>query len=673
MNDKEEKINYINSLYNNKNFFEAIREGFENLKDDDNWKIRNIIAASLLETNQNKESIENYKEAIKLFPNIPELYNNIGAVYKKINQNELALENYKKAIKLKNDYRDAHLNIANIYQEDNEVNRSIKIYKELLKDKSDDHIVLFNLGNAYLKINNDDGAFEAFEKSNNISNTSQALNNIGLILIKKNNYKYALEAFKKAIITDKEFLDSYLNIQKLLLDQNKLNEALSFSKMVINKFQNNYLTQFWYAQCLEKNNLLIESIKYYKRTIELNPKYKEAYNNLSLLYAKTRKTDEALKTYKKIEDLELYSKEIAYNHATLLTKLGHKEKAKKIAEIFIKKEPKFSKFYNIIALVTDNKDKELQNLIKAYEAMNDQSEDKILLGFNIAKILEKDENYKLSSEYITKSNKDKFKKITYDANQHLNQFQEIRKFFTKGFVKNNIDSGFKNNKCIFVIGMPRSGSSLIEQILASHSDVKGLGELKEMTLAINENNKKYSKYEEIKQEDFKNIGENYIKTIQNNYNPKKMFVDKALMFQSIGFIKLALPESKIILCSRNPNDQMLSIFKNYFLEQSHPYSYDEKTLKAYFQGYKLLSDHWLEIFEDRILEIRYEELINGTRENIKKILKYCNLEWQEGCLDFHQNKRYVDTISASSVKKPIYKTAINISNHYKDIFKDLLT
>ena len=355
--------------------------------------------------------------------------------------------------------------------------------------------------------------------------------------------------------------------------------------------------------------------------------------------------------------------------------MGHKKKAKEIAKRFIKKDPTFTKFYNVLALVMENKDnnKELQSLMNVYNKLEDQSEEKILLGFNIGRLLEKQEDYKLSSKYIKKSNRDKFKKITYNVNKHINQFQEMQKLFNKEYIENNIDNGFKDNKSIFVIGMPRSGSSLIEQILASHSEVDGLGELREMTLVINQNNRNYSQYKEIRETDFKEIGKNYIKSVQENYNPKNMFVDKALMFESIGFIKLALPESKMILCSRNSNDQMLSIYKNYFLDKSHPYSYNEKILKTYYQGYKTITEYWVEVFEDRILEIQYEDLVNNTKKNIMKILKYCNLEWQQSCLNFHENKRYVNTISASSVKKPIYKTAINSSSYYKDYFKDLLT
>ena len=673
MIDKINKIKEISSLYNSKKFHETIKESKKFLSNDDNWSIRNIYSVSLMAINSDNEAIKSFKEAINVYPDIPDLYNNLGAVYKKIGKNKLALKNYEKAIELKNDYKDANLNIANVYLELGEAQKAIKIYEKIIKKNNNDHISLYNLGVAYININENEKALSIFQKSIKILPTVHAYNNIGLIFLKKNMIKEALKSFNEAIKVDKKILQPYLNIHKILLDHNRNKEALSFTRKLNKEFPNNYMAQFCHSLSLENNNLLKDAIESYKKTISLNANHRNSYNNLASVYSKIRQTDTALKIFETIKNKGLYNNDIAYNHANLLTKLGDKDKAYKIAIDFIKKEPSYPKMYNILALTKgiENNKKELETLFDAYNKMEDISEDKIFLGFNIASILDRKDNFKLAAQYIIDSNKNKSEKLFYDINKLVTQHKEIKNLFTKEYISKYVNYGNKNNKAIFVLGMPRSGSSLIEQILSTHSQVEGLGELKDMTFSINNSSKKFTELKEVDPSYYEKIGNDYIQSVERNYNPANIFVDKALMFSSIGFIKLALPNSKIILCKRNPKDHKLSIYKNYFLEAGHAYSYDARDLKKYYQEYENLTDHWHEMFGNGILEISYEKLVMDTKVNIEKILNFCNLDWEENCMNFHENKRYVDTISASSVKEPIYKRSINSWEKYENYFKDL--
>jgi len=673
LTDKINEINKIKNLYNEKKYFEVINESKEFLKYHDDWSVRNIYSASLMVTNDNDGAIESYQEAIKIFPHIPDLYNNIGAVYKKIGRNKLALKNYEKAINLNNDYKDANLNIANVYLETGEIQKAIGIYEKIIENNNSDYLSLYNLGVAYLKINKNDKAFEIFQESNKILPTAHAYNNMGLIFLEKNLIQEALKSFSQAIKIDNKILDPYLNMHKVLIDQGKNNEALTFTKKLKIEFPKNYLVYFCHSLSLEKNNYLKEAIESYKQTISFNPEHINSYNNLASVYAKTRQTDKAIKIYKMLKNKGLYNNDIAYNHANLLTKLGDKNKACKIANDLLKKEPSYTKMYNILALKKDieSNNQELERLIKVYNQMENISEDKVFLGFNIATILEKKGNYKLAADYINDANKNKFKKLSFNMSNLLIQYEQMEKLFTKSFISKYKNCGNKNDKAIFVLGMPRSGSSLIEQILSTHSQVEGLGELKDMALCINRNSRKFNELKEIEPSYYEKIGNDYIDSIERNYNPNNFFVDKALMFSSIGFIKLALPNSKIILCRRNSKDQMLSIYKNYFLEEGHAYSYNIKTLKEYYSSYDRLTKHWHNLFGNEILEVSYEEVVMNIRPSLEKILKFCNLKWEDDCMEFHKNKRYVDTISASSVKEPIYNKSINSWHNYKNYFKNL--
>ena len=170
----------------------------------------------------------------------------------------------------------------------------------------------------------------------------------------------------------------------------------------------------------------------------------------------------------------------------------------------------------------------------------------------------------------------------------------------------------------------------------------------------------------------------YIKTIANQYlkelgkiSQKKMITDKLpLNFKWIGLIKLLLPNSKIIHCTRNPRDVCLSIFKNYFVNPNLKYAYNLEEISNYFFFYRNLMSHWKSALPGFIYEIKYEKIVQNPKFEIKKILKYLNLSWNKKCLEFYKEKRSVKTASDTQVRKKIYKSSINSWKNFEPYMKD---
>jgi hypothetical protein len=222
--------------------------------------------------------------------------------------------------------------------------------------------------------------------------------------------------------------------------------------------------------------------------------------------------------------------------------------------------------------------------------------------------------------------------------------------------------------------MPRCGSSLIEQILSSHSKMRGLGELLNFSnemfnLGIGKSD--IGELENVDLSFFNQLGENYINSINREYKINDLFIDKALIFDKIGFIKLALPNSKIIHCKRNRYDQILSIYKNKFEKDYHAYAYNDELLNEYYDYYEKLMKHWEKILADDLITINYEDIIENPKTEIAKILKFIGVDWEESCLKFYQKERYVNTISSSQVKKPLYKGSINSWKNYENYLPNL--
>ena len=226
--------------------------------------------------------------------------------------------------------------------------------------------------------------------------------------------------------------------------------------------------------------------------------------------------------------------------------------------------------------------------------------------------------------------------------------------------------------------MPRSGTTLVEQILSSHPDVYGAGELLELGNQIRKyfiNNNKLSFPEKISDwnmESINEIGKNYLTYIRNISQNSKHITDKLPHnFQWLGFIKIIFPNAKIIHCKRNKYDNCLSIFKNFFAGGLN-FSYDLKEIGLHYKEYNRLMNHWLELMPNFIHEIKYEELVADSESKIKNLLKFCNLNWHPDCLEFYKNIRPVFTASMAQVKKPIYKDSVKAWEKFKFGLKPLI-
>tara|TARA_B110001450_G_scaffold205235_1_gene195072 strand:- start:502 stop:1467 length:966 start_codon:yes stop_codon:yes gene_type:complete len=270
------------------------------------------------------------------------------------------------------------------------------------------------------------------------------------------------------------------------------------------------------------------------------------------------------------------------------------------------------------------------------------------------------------------------KLLNFNINNEIKIFNKIKSIFNKIDLTKTDNFNFQGKKLIFILGMPRSGTSLVEQIITSHSDVFGAGELPQLSKII----KNRLFYEDLPSEDglidlFQNESfadqlrleyYNYLK----RFNAKNPFItDKApLNFRWIGIIKILFPNSKIIHCSRNSKDNCLSIFKNFF-EAGLDFGYNQKELGTYYNIYLDLIKFWQKKLPGLIYEAKYEHIIQSPELEIKKIIKFCDLHWEENCLEFHRNKNPIKTMSTAQARKPIYKSSLNSFEKFSPFLNDL--
>ena len=241
--------------------------------------------------------------------------------------------------------------------------------------------------------------------------------------------------------------------------------------------------------------------------------------------------------------------------------------------------------------------------------------------------------------------------------------------------------GDQNSDPIFVVGLPRSGSTLIEQILSSHSLVEGTTELQNIIalsrkIANKKDTKSKSEYpsaiSQIKKDEFKKMGEAYIQnTLDQRVTDKPYFIDKMPNnFVHIGLINLILPNAKIIDARRNPMDCCFSCYKQLF-GSGQGFTYSQNRIGNYYLDYLKIMEHWDKVLPGKVHRVLYENMIEDTEKQIRQLLKYCDLEFEESCLNFYKTKRTVRTPSSEQVRQPIYKKGIGQWNNFEPWLGDL--
>ena len=411
-----------------------------------------------------------------------------------------------------------------------------------------------------------------------------------------------------------------------------------------------------------KKHELDKAEYYYKRAIDVNPNYLNILNNYGNLKKELNFFEEALEYFKKAFLLESENFEINYNLGSTYQALGEELEAIKYFEKALKINPNFTKIDRHISSMInyDKNNKHFITLKKKILNKKLKIYEKLEINFALGKAYEDMKDYKNAFINIEKGNTLMKNFTEYNINADEKLFKDIKKFF----INNSVKPAKKNKiKTIFILGMPRSGTSLVEQIISSHEKVFGGGELDYLnqivTKKILNNSDKLDKI-------FAESQDEYISKISFRRDNLINFTDKSpLNFRWIGFILNILPNSKIIHCQRDMLEVCWSNYKNQF-DQGLYYSNDLNDLTRFYHMYDDLMKFWGNKFPKKIYNLDYEALVNNPEETIREMIKFCQLDWDDNCLKHHENKRGIKTVSFKQARKPIYKTKIKNSSLYAD-------
>ena len=465
-------------------------------------------------------------------------------------------------------------------------------------------------------------------------NAMKLLADIG---IKFRAYKDAGYLLVRALDLSPEYDQARLSYANLLYKRQLPFEALEQISILLEKDKDNiqYLT-------LKAVNLALANQHDNALEIfEIIIKDKEVVNNqLHLSYGHTLRAvgrlDEAIESYKN----------------AISTKVGYGEAYWSLANL---KTFDFTETdINEIKLLLNNKDCKIDDYYHLLFALGKAEEDK--------------NNFESSMAAYVKGNTVRSKQVPWDSKGFSLECDEIIEFFSDDVFEKLQGVGDKNSDPIFVVGLPRSGSTLIEQILSSHSLVEGTTELQNIIalsrkIANKKNSNSKSEYpsalERMKKSEFKEMGSAYIKnTLDQRVTDKPYFIDKMPNnFIHIGLIHLILPNAKVIDARRNPMDCCFSCYKQLF-GSGQGFTYSQNRIGNYYLDYLKIMKHWDKVLPNKVHRVVYENMVENTEEEIKKLLEYCQLDFEENCLSFYKTKRTVRTPSSEQVRQPIYKKGV---------------
>ena len=435
--------------------------------------------------------------------------------------------------------------------------------------------------------------------------------------------------------------------------------------LALNPNHPNFLNNI--GTCFYKLHKYSVAKKYYEKGLEIDNNHLHILNNLGNLKRETNKIEESIGYYKKVLSIQKDAVPALFNLVGIYRITNQKEESKKYCKKILELNKKLTdadRQYSLVHKYVEN-DPHLNEMLKKINDKDLNNLEKIHLYYGVHKAYEDIQDYKnafkflkIGNELVKKETKYKFSKDEKKINNYINLYKKIK----------HLKSSEAHRNLIFIVGMPRSGSSLIEQILSSHKNVFGGGEIQYIQEIAN----KIINEKKINVSSIDNYRNDYLSLISELNDSSSFFTDKELLnFYNIGLILSLFPKARIINCTRDPLDNCWSIYKNYFPIKTE-FVNDFKDITKFYKLYLNTMKFWQKEFPQSIFNLNYETLVENPKHQIEKILNFCGLEWDENVMNHHKSSRIIRTLSFDQANKPISKKVSNSIKNYKSMIGDLI-
>jgi tetratricopeptide (TPR) repeat protein len=542
-----------------------------------------------------------------------------------------------------------HNNLGNALLHAGRIEEAASHYRTVLASNPDDLLAHNNLGNALQALKRAEDALTHYQCALAIRpDYPEVHNNAAAALISLGRFEQAIAHLERAILAKPNYAEAHNNMSIALTKCGRLGEALNHGEKANALSPGRPQIHLSLGNILQEVERSEEAIAHFDAAITADPSCAEAWNNLS----------------------------------TALCDIGRFEEARTAAANAIKLQPENPRFY--LTLTQCQRITADDPVVAAMEALASgtaalSEEGRISLHFALGKAFADIQQFDRSFRHLREGNALKRRQTSYDETEILAFIDRIQSEFTPELMHAKQGQGDPSCLPIFIIGMPRSGTTLVEQMLASHPLVFGAGERTAFVMGVTEyEGRKLTALDfpgiirVTSGEYLRRLAASYIKEIRRGAPDVARVTDKLPSnYLFTGLIHLALPNARIIHMRRNPLDTCVSCFSILF-RSGHAYSYDLGELGRYFRAYERLMAHWRQVLPERVmLEVDYENLVGDFEGEARRIVAHCDLEWNPRCLAFYDTARPVRTASATQVRRPIYSSAIGRWHAYEPHLRPL--
>lgn len=419
----------------------------------------------------------------------------------------------------------------------------------------------------------------------------------------------------------------------------------------------------------------------YRGTMGRNPFHMRARVGLAETLQEVGRLDEALAVFDEALVIRPSDADVLHGYGVGLMEKGDIAGAAAMLRRALNSAPKQSKSWMMLSQVKRQQeaDAELEAMRKLHDAVAPASLERMQLAFGLGKAHDDLKAYETAFDYFAEGNAIRRKAIAYDGEKTRAEFAAMKATFDADFFETHKPSPIGDDTPIFVVGMPRSGTTLVEQIIASHPQVFGAGELTILKTAVGKGFPLDMKggfpagIRALPGKVFADAGQDYLNMLQERFPGFAHVTDKMPgNFLLIGFLHMMLPNARIIHCARNPVATCLSIFKTNFRGDGHLYSYDIGELADFHNLYSDMMEHWRTVLPGVVHDVRYEDFVADQEGQTRALIDYLGLPWNDAVLSFHESARQVRTASAAQVRQPMYRGSVDLWKRYGDRLKPLI-
>jgi tetratricopeptide (TPR) repeat protein len=560
---------------------------------------------------------------------------------------------------------------------------SVKCIQSAIALRPDVWEAHFNLGNTLLQLGEIDKAEASYRKTIRLNpGLPQAHINLGNTLKARGKLIEALACNSRALEIKPDYSLAYFNMGDILYQMGRLEEAETSYRQALAIKPDDALAYVNMGNTLYQMGRLREAENSYRQALAIDSANPRALQSLANMQFSQGNFDNALHNFQQLEKLYPGRIDIPFIKAEMLEKQGRLDEAYNIIKPLIDQDKENAKTAQLFASICLHLGHRKEAIAMLKRVLSDQDAtitdaDRVSVHFRLGELYDAERDYDRAFQHIRSANE--LKRMEFDGDAYSASVDKLIETFNTRNLSTLPRASNNSDRTVFIVGMPRSGTTLVEQILSCHPEVFGAGELEHIHLAIDNLPKMVTSQKpypdclaELTQESLDELAQTYLDHMAQLATHEHYVINKMPeLFQHLGFIAMLFPKARIIHCTRDPLDTCLSLYFGNFRGLGVRYCYRQEDLGHYYRNYERLMQHWNAVLDIPIMNVSYEALIADQEGMTRRLLDFLELEWNDACLRFYENKRFVNTSSYNQVRQPINSRSIGRWKHYERYLEPL--